>query len=29
MPEDAMEELLDELEDKRYLIIWDLEERMP
>ena len=29
MPEDAREELLDELKEKSYFIVWDLEDRMP
>lgn len=29
MPEEAKEDLFEELEDKGYFIVWDLDERMP
>lgn len=29
MPADAEEDLLEELEEKDYFIVWDLEKRMP
>lgn len=29
MPDEAMEDLLEELQEKGYLVVWDLEKRMP